>query len=291
MLNKENQDHFWVYKRTFSLVHTHVTICSNNQEIDHAIRFVIPDAKQDFSIQTEISYRIHYDQGYYRIITPAVGECFHESDQWGLGYYLLQNMHEQAFKTINNYIHIHAALGHKGSTNFLIVGEKGAGKTTLVTRLLSHGFEIDGDELALIRDTSGFAFPRRFHIKEASVGLLPEIKAIQHKIPFIQSGDCPKLFAFSPAEWGGTWRVQNRPIDVIFYIESNHQDQKDYVAPRAGCKMVQKLMSLTYMADNQHSKRVKGLCKLVQSASCFTLHYNNLNEAVRLLQNTLTHCP
>ena len=47
---------------------------------------------------------------------------------------------------------------------FLMVGDLGFGKTTLMTRLLFEGLHVDGDELVLIRDGKTVRFPWCFQI-------------------------------------------------------------------------------------------------------------------------------
>lgn len=67
-------------------------------------------------------------------------------------YTLLGLIHSQVFQGIKECIRIHSGCGEYNGNRFLVVGDKGTGKTTLMTRLLFEGFHIDGDELVMVQN-------------------------------------------------------------------------------------------------------------------------------------------
>ncbi|MFC1850866.1 galactosyltransferase-related protein [candidate division CSSED10-310 bacterium] len=281
--NQAHSSEGWKYKKNFPMVHTQITICSNCQDIEKSIRFIIPDAMQDFTILAEVKYEIYFDGAVYHLLNSEAGRCYHEIDLKHVITSLQRHIHAQAFKEIRNYIHIQGVLGSLGSRNFLIVGEKGSGKTTLALRLLFGGFEIDGAELVLFRDSLAFAFPHRFQMNEESVAVVPEIQRPKHELPYIQDKSGVKIYAFSPAEQGFVWQLKKRAIDVIFYLDINAHPQ-DHLETYSKHQMLQKLMPETYLADNQHAEKIKNLCQLVENTSCYKLPSKNIKNAVTMIR-------
>ncbi|MCF8084909.1 MAG: hypothetical protein K9M96_17655, partial [Deltaproteobacteria bacterium] len=83
---------------------------------------------------------------------------------------------------MSGFVKIHAACGSFGGKRFLLAGEKGAGKTTLISRLLFEDAAVHGDEKVLVRDREVIPLPRKFHLKEGTIRLIPQLQAVWDKL-------------------------------------------------------------------------------------------------------------
>jgi hypothetical protein len=75
-------------------------------------------------------------------------------------------------------VHAGAVAGPTGAV--LIAGRSGQGKSTLVLGLVRRGHELLSDELALLdRDGLVHPYPRAVHVRPATIGLIPELAALE----------------------------------------------------------------------------------------------------------------
>jgi ABC-type glutathione transport system ATPase component len=70
--------------------------------------------------------------------------------------------HRRAFElaSLAGWVRVHAATVDLDGTRVLIVGPSGTGKTTLATKLLVEGADVQGDESVLVRRGESLAVPR-----------------------------------------------------------------------------------------------------------------------------------
>jgi len=207
-------------------------------------------------------------------------------DIWDLIYSLMGCIHRCVFNIVDDCVRIHAGCGEYNGKRFLMVGDKGAGKTTLMTRLLFEGMHIEGDELVLIRDGKTVPFPRRFHIKKSSLNLLPQIRAITDTLPYIKKDDEPELYSFAPSNAGFGWKIENKKTDFIFYLEPA-RGRKTRVEKCPKYMMVQKAMPLTFFSNTHDHEKIGKLCNIIVNAVCYILHIGDLDSAVYAMHGNL----
>jgi hypothetical protein len=99
----------------------------------------------------------------------------------------------------------------------LFVGAKGAGKTTLMLRLLHDGHAVEGDEVVFTRDGVALPMPRLLHIKPGSAEVIPELVDRVERLP-ATSGDGMRIAGLDPVKWGFPWRIDPGPIDAAFVL-------------------------------------------------------------------------
>jgi len=67
--------------------------------------------------------------------------------------------------SVGGWLPLHGGLVTIAGRRLLVVGQKGAGKSTLMLRLLYDGHAVEGDEMVFTRDGVAVALPRSFHLK------------------------------------------------------------------------------------------------------------------------------
>lgn len=104
----------------------------------------------------------------------------------------------------------------------LVVGEKGAGKSTLTLHLLSRGFEVEGDEHVVLRENDLIARPRRMRVKPGSLPFVPALAEAVLGSPMVQDPFAGPVYAVDPAVAGRPWRIAPGRADLLVFLAPNH---------------------------------------------------------------------
>ena len=259
-------------------------LTGNGECANQMIRFIVQDACQDFPIYERFYYDIKSNSNRYQVFENNK-LLIDEPTIHRTVYKLLGHMHSLTFKYLDHCVSMHAGYAGYNQKRIIFAGNKGAGKTTLMTRLLFEGLTVDGDELLLIDNETIFPFPRRFHIKSQGINFLSQILPIKD-IPRIVNESQDIVYSFSPSEAGFSWQIKSLPADVIVYLESNHNSDS-YIEQCPKYLMVQKLMPLTFFSKTNDHLKIKTLCQLVNRTSCYSLHIGSLDMAVFIIKDLL----
>ncbi len=190
-------------------------------------------------------------------------------------------------KNVTESIRIHAGCGELDGRRFLVAGDKGAGKTTLMVRLLFEGFRVIGDELVLVRDRRAIPFPRRFHIKQESMNLLPELNSLFASLPYNMTSYGHKMFSFTPQDAGYEWKIDEGDIHSIFYLEPNHGGQTR-IEECPKYMMVNRVMPMSFLSETEDHMKINQLCNMIDRANCYILHVGDLEGAVSTIQEKMS---
>ncbi len=123
--------------------------------------------------------------------------------------------HRRAFElaSLSGWARLHAATVDLDGARVLVVGPSGAGKTTLATRLLLDGADVQGDESVLVRRGASLAVPRALHFKPGAVRLLPELAGVFATLPVV--GDVTVL---DPACVGRPIILRTASVDHVVLL-------------------------------------------------------------------------
>jgi hypothetical protein len=130
--------------------------------------------------------------------------------------YVERRLHELALGPLSDWTKLHAGCGVWNGRRFLVVGDRGAGKTTMMARLLFEGCSVEGDEMVLLRDGDVMAYPRRFGIRRRTLKLVPQIGRLAPHLLEGPEADQPGGFhvlALDPAQVGVPWRITAGPAE------------------------------------------------------------------------------
>lgn len=223
----------------------------------------------------------------YRIIEDGAGPGQNVPSLMDMINRLLALVHAKALSHFEGTLRIHAGYGEREGRRFIVVGDKGTGKSTLMMKLLLGGFRITGDELVLVKDGEAFPFPRKFHIKEGSVPLLPEMAGLFETLPWNDTTYGQKMFSFSPMDIGREWKVDAGKIDAILHLEPNH-GKKTYIEECPKYRMVERVMPMTYLSETEDHRKIPEVCRIVDEADCYVLGIGHLEGAVDALHRKMT---
>src|SRR5690606_24196665 len=115
------------------------------------------------------------------------------------------------------WVRVHGVVLRIGGSRLVLIGESGAGKTTLALAALAAGHLAEGDESFLVRAGQVVAVPRRFHVKPGAEAVVPEAAGWLAAAPVLD-GD-PPLRLFSPTAAGRAWTLPAGPVDHVVVLE------------------------------------------------------------------------
>lgn len=117
---------------------------------------------------------------------------------------------------------LHGATVVIGGRRVLLVGHKGAGKSTLSLYLLLAGHDVEGDEHLVIRDGEVVARPRTLRVKEGSLRLVAKLPDQVWAAPYVHNWDGSIIRAISPALGGRRWMIRPGKLDAMVFLVANH---------------------------------------------------------------------
>jgi energy-coupling factor transporter ATP-binding protein EcfA2 len=181
---------------------------------------------------------------------------------------------------------LHAALGRlagqRGERRFLLIGDSGTGKTTLILHLAALGVAVEGDEIAVVMPGGVAALPRRFHVKSRSLTELPWLPPGSERQPFYESFPGSYVFAVSPRSLGYDWEIRHGPIDAVFYLDANHGGQPRLEElPRT--RMVELAMQQLRLPDSRDRSWLAPFCAALNRATAHRLIVGRLDKTAELL--------
>jgi len=178
---------------------------------------------------------------------------------------------------------IHAAIAVMEGQRFAFLGDKGAGKTTLMLKLIAEGFGVEGDEHAVLSEKGVIVRPRRLHVKESSLALFPELSAAIRNSPWAADWRGSRVFACPPSLCGAQWVIRDCPVEHLVFVESNFGG-KSILAPLSGDAAFARLLETAFLPTTNRGAAAAKLRMLGAHASAWHLLAGDLNDAIWQLQ-------
>jgi len=178
---------------------------------------------------------------------------------------------------------MHAASLRRDGRRLLLVGTKGAGKSTLALRLLRAGYEIEGDEHVFIDGSSVVARPRACRVKEAALPRHADMADIIAAAPFYRDHFNDRIFNVDPRALGSSWRIEPGEVDYVIALRPNHGGYSSLRALQPSA-MVQFLMSETGWRETGRGASVAAVAALAGRVKAFDLSLGDHATAIRCIE-------
>jgi hypothetical protein len=183
---------------------------------------------------------------------------------------------------------LHAACLRRNGRRLLLAGTKGAGKSTLVLRLIAAGYEMEGDEHVFVDSGGVIARPRACRVKQGSLEYLPgKMAEVTAASPYCTNWDGERVFNVDPRGYGSSWRIEQGQVDRIFVLRPNHGGYSS-LRPIQPSALVEFMMSETGWRENGLGGNVAALAKLAGSAKGFDLSLGDHASAIRCVDMALS---
>lgn len=243
------------------------------------------NAEDNFPVSGTLTIEVPKKDGKYLIVEEGEELVSSTDAEWVI-LYLHELINFRVSWHMRDFIKIHAASGSLGGKRLLLAGDKGAGKTTLITRLLFEDAAVYGDETVLLRGPNAISFPRKFHLKEGTLPLVPQIAPIYENLTSYPAYYGGRFCFFDPTDAGFDWQITEGKVDVIFYLEPHHKERTE-IEEYPKWLMVQKLMMQTSDFAPNPETQIGQLCNFVDMSDNFIFHVGDLEGAVMLLKDFL----
>lgn len=261
----------------FQLLPCAVAIEADDDRLFPRLRYLANSARQHIPPLRELYYQIS-GRGPYEIReeNDPIDQGLTADDVVAILY---RRCHQHAFDLLarNGWAVIHGGLVRVGSQRLLLTGPTGVGKTTLVLRLLYDGHQVEGDELALVRDDAVVALPRRFRLKPGIETVVPELAPVIDGLPSMRNHH-GRIAAFDPAEAGFRWDVESGPVDAAVCVTPNHAGRSS-LSELHPSELVYRLLSQTIGIDGTSKARLVTACSRLAMGKGFELTLGDASEA------------
>jgi len=235
-------------------------------------------ATQRYPVSRVHRFAVRQEDGGYRILEDGVAVGFERGPD-SAGYALTARIHRLALAALPDFTKVHAGCATWQGRRLLAVGPPRAGKTTLMTRLVFEGFAVHGDELVLLKDGSALPYPRRFGVREPTLGLIPQL-----------AERAPGPLVTDPSALGFDWVVEPAPVAAVFYLEPNHGG-RTLLTPCPKHVMAQRIMAQSTGPSGGKPQWIRDVCAILEPASSHALVVGDLDEAVGGIKEVLRRTP
>ncbi len=266
-------------ERVFRLLSSEIRIATNCQRIDDSLRYIVHNARHDLPIDHTFVYAVEEHDGRYSVLEQGtvVAEYMHAN---AVLVDLFERIQKRTHEAMGDWVRIHAGCGSGIGKRFLVVGEKYAGKSTLMARILFSDLDAYCDDSVLLRDGVIIPVPRKFYVREGSLQFLPQLAAIAPQLPFVYSAADGRVVAFDPNDAGCEWCIRPAPVDTIFWLVPNH-GRPAHLEPCAKYRMVEYIMSQCNPPSRGNGNWVGDICAMVDRAETYNLHVGELEQSLR----------
>jgi energy-coupling factor transporter ATP-binding protein EcfA2 len=185
---------------------------------------------------------------------------------------------------------IHAASLRRGGRRLLLVGAKGAGKSTLTLHLATIGYEVEGDENVFVTAKGVVARPRGMRLKDTAIHLFPHIAPILLAAPSIIGPHDQRIYNLDPRLIGSSWRIEHGPVDVVIMLRPNHGGYSS-IRPLPPLALVREVMAESGLHETQRGSAIAALVNAIGSARGFDLSLGDHPGAVRCIDQVFASFP
>jgi hypothetical protein len=205
---------------------------------------------------------------------------------------LLFVLYQRSYGRLNEHLALGGWLGLHGGLvtidgrRVVLVGAKGAGKTTLMLHLLTDGWAVEGDEMVLARDGLAVALPRRFHVKPGTADLVAGLSDALDASPRTSLSDGTAIVGLDPADLGRPMATRPGPVDAAVILTANH-------AGAAGAEAISTVDLVAGVIDHVHPGSdsrpalFAALAALLGQAQGLRLDVGPLDDSVAALRAAL----
>jgi hypothetical protein len=178
---------------------------------------------------------------------------------------------------------LHAAAAVIDGRRMAFVGDKRAGKTTLMLRLIQEGCAVQGDEYLVVTANGAISIPRCLHVREASLDLLPALSERVRSLPFFTDWVGNVIHACPPSFAGGEWRIAEGPLDALVFLGSNFGGSS-VLSPLGREAAFARMLESAILPATGRARAVARLRRLALGCGCWRLQTGNLDQAIDRLR-------
>jgi hypothetical protein len=183
---------------------------------------------------------------------------------------------------------VHAACATVEGRRIAFVGDKRAGKTTLMLKLIQEGCAVQGDENLIVTGQGAISTPRCLHVKETSLEVLPALSESIRSLPFVTDWIGNVVYSCPPSFTGSDWTIDEGPIDALVFLEPNFGGSS-ILSPLRREHAFERLLDNAFLPATGRARSAARLRRLVLACSSWRLQTGNLDQATNHLRKLTTN--
>ncbi len=221
-------------------------------------------------LRSQIAFTLDREEAFY----PFPGNLALPLFEWGMNWCVYSNAHQ--------YVMVHAAVVQKDGKTCMLPGMSGAGKSTLCAALVSRGWRLLSDELAIWRPKEKLLLPisRPISLKNESIEIIKAFAPDQTFGPYFGKTAKGPLAHMKPPSESVRMMDEVATATHIVYPEykAGSEPELDPVGKRD---------AFVHLSDYALNYPVHGrdgfdsLVDVVNSCTCLEFRYSSLDDAIR----------
>jgi hypothetical protein len=278
-----------ILERSIQLVACGFVVSTDDRSFVDRLDRLTPSAVQDHPVTQWHSFQALGGSERWRVIEDGrAPEVFPDVDH--AVDFVDRRLHELALDALADRTKLHAGCATWHGRRFLVVGDRGAGKTTLMTRLLFEDCRVEGDEMVVLHDGVAVAYPRRFGIRRRTLRLVPQVGALAPHLLEGPEADRPGGFhviAFDPAQLDLEWRITRGPVEVILCLTPRHGGRTRVQSCPTELAL-QRVLAQSAPPSTGSGAWVRDVGSLVGHAAAYEITIGDLDSAVASVRECVT---
>jgi hypothetical protein len=180
-----------------------------------------------------------------------------------------------------SFLQLHAAVVERGGRAVIIAGAPDSGKTSLACALGLTGWQVMGDEVALVRRGEVLAFPRAMLVKAGTARRLAELRPVPARTVWLEQG-AEKVRYVAPSHFGKA-RTSARIVAVVFPEWARREAVGDIGALDA----LERLLGCSLNVERTADKTVKGCVDVARRTRAIRVGVAKLRDTAHLLTQAI----
>ncbi len=271
-------------ERVFQLLHTSIGLRTNCERVDRRFGDLVIGAAQSARIRDRWVFEVLREGGRLTCREDGLPRFCSRDEDW-LVYAVHRRINLRTLHCFAGHLLLHAGYASWRGRSFLVAGDMGNGKTTLLCKLLLAGASVHCDDRVALEGSLVRPIPRKFHLKLTSLDQLPELRPV--------AADCGRyegprgtIIPIDPTVLGREWVADPGGVDAVFLLERNFAGNT-HLSALPGSSVA---TALTHHITNYHSgnrKEMRALLKLAASVSGYRVRVGDLGQAVEQIRGVL----
>ncbi|MCE5249548.1 hypothetical protein LLG96_04930 [bacterium] len=268
---------------TFQILDCSISVDSQSPEIQDRLNDIAVE-KDHGPVRHTFVFTVNSEGDGYRILFNDL-----RSPLFSSAVQTVLNLHEWFYSLVlfhhRDELCIHAGCFSFDGSLGILSGEKNAGKTSILCSLAMQGADVFGDEYILVKNGSFRPVPRKFHLKEKTLDIVPGLKSACAELTPYPSHYGGMFYFYDPAiSWEQRTPVRNGS-ERIFFINPHHGG-KPAISACSQTEMVENLLTQILNPGIKSADIIKELCIFVSQRSCYTIYSGNMEIITELLTKT-----